>query len=92
MYGLLNAASLLLGLGAWGLAAAGIFRRKNYSGRSFFLCSLSLLLQIFYTQYLVAKPDWAAIEDTHGAVTFTAAVLVAVTMVLNAIAAARRKY
>lgn len=85
MYGLLNTASLLLGLAAWALPIASLIRRKKpQTALSAACCSLSLLCQILYTQHLVSIRDWSAIEDTHGAVTLAAAVLVCVTAILNA--------
>lgn len=86
MYGLLNIGSLLLGLAAWVLPVAAMVCRQKPSllcAASFSLCSLSLLLQICYTQYLVTIRDWSAIEDTHYAVVFAAAVLLSVTAILN---------
>lgn len=78
MYGLLNTASLLLGLAAWALPIASLIRRKKpQTALSAACCSLSLLCQILYTQHLVSIRDWSAIEDTHGAV------LVCVTAILN---------
>lgn len=93
MYGWLNIGSLLLGLAAWVLPIVAISSKKSRPGLSalsFALCSISLTFAIFYNQYLVEIRDWSAIEDTHGAVTFAAAVLMAVTVVLNVIAAVKR--
>lgn len=84
MHGLLNIASLLLGLGAWALPIAAILRRRRpRCAGSFLLCALSLLCQILYTHHLVTIRDWSAIEDTHGAVTFAAVVLVGGSVLLN---------
>lgn len=86
MYGLLNIGSLLLGLAAWALPAAALVSRRRSAllpAASFSLCSLSLLLQLCNTQYLVTLRDWSAIEDTHFAVVFAAAVLLSVTAILN---------
>lgn len=77
---MLNLLSLLLGFGAWGFAV------KARTGWSFSLCSASLLCQICYTQHLVNIRDWSAIEDTHSAVTFASAVLLAGTVILNTVA------
>lgn len=86
MYGLLNIASLLLGLAAWALPIVALIgKKKPRTALSAACCSLSLLCQILYTQHLVNIRDWAAMEDTHGAVTFAAAVLVCVTAILNAL-------
>lgn len=84
MHGLLNIASLLLGLGAWALPIAAILRRRSpLCSGSFLLCALSLLCQILYTNHLVIIRGWSAIEDTHGAVTFAAVVLVGGAVLLN---------
>lgn len=86
MYGMLNLGSILLGLAAWVLPVAAMVSRQRpalLAAASFSLCSLSLLLQICYTQYLVALRDWSAMEDTHYAVVSAAAVLLSVTAVLN---------
>lgn len=95
MYGWLNIASLSLGLLSWLLPILRIFSKKGrkVGTLSFSLCSISLVCQIFYTQYLVTISDWSAIEDTHFAVTFAAAVLVIGTIALNLAAwiAGRRK-
>lgn len=94
MYGLLNLASLLLGLGAWALPMIAILRKRNAglsTGISFGLCSLSLLLQICYTQHLVNIGDWSALQDTHYAVQFAACALLIGTAVLNLIASKGRR-
>lgn len=79
---------LLLGFTAWALPVVELFlkRKKNLTAWSFILCSASLYLAIYDTNRLVNKPDWAAIEDTHGGVLFGATVLVVVTAVLNLVA------
>lgn len=90
MYGLLNIASLLLGLAAWALPIAAIIRKRNtgpFTGISFGLCSLSLLFQLVYTQHLVDIRDWSALEDTHCAVVCAAVVLLSATLLLNIAAA-----
>ena len=95
MYGWLNLASLVLGLAAWLLPVWSIFSKKTrkVGALSFALCSISLTCQIFYTQHLVTITDWSAIEDTHFAVTFAAAVLLAgtIALIFTAWIAGRRK-
>jgi len=95
MYGWLNIASLALGLVAWLLPVWGIFSKKirMVGTLSFFLCSVSLACQVFYTQHLVTISDWSAIEDTHFAVAFATAALLVGTIALNFAAwiAGRRK-
>lgn len=84
--------ALAVGFIAWALPVAAMLRRKNYTSASFAFCSASLFLAIMYTQQLVRKDDWAAIEDTHGGVLFGATVLIIITAALNLAAAiANRK-
>lgn len=84
--------ALAVGFIAWALPVAAMLRRKNYTSASFAFCSASLFLAIMYTQQLVRKDDWAAIEDTHGGVLFGATVLIIITAALNLVAAiANRK-
>ena len=78
---MLNLCSLILGIAAWITPFAG----KRHT-LSFALCCASLLCQICNTQNQVQRGDWAAIEDTHCAVTCAAAALLAGTVILNAIA------
>lgn len=89
MYAILNIGSLLLGMLAWILPVIAIVRRKYgilLSSVSFSLCSISLMLQLLYTQYLVSIRDWSAIEDTHYAVVRAGAILLIVAGALNAAA------
>lgn len=84
MYGSLNVLSLLLGILSWFLGAAALLRRsRNHCTGSFCACAVSLYLQICYTRHLAVIRDWSAIEDTIGAVTIAAAVLLAGTVLLN---------
>lgn len=92
MYGILNVLSLFLGFASWILGIAALRRRSpKLSAGSFCTCAAALLLQIFYTHHLVQLRDWSAIEDTHGAVTMAAAVLLGVTLLLNIPVLAKRK-
>lgn len=82
--------SLALGFGAWLL---GIFAIRTKTPRSyantvcsFNLCILSLLLQLFEVQNRVNIGDYAAIEDTIGAVNVAAVALAFVTIALNIVA------
>ena len=94
---LLNIGSLVLGFGAWGWAVLAIRGRKAAAYRnvvfSFCLCAVSLVMQLFEVRNRALQGDFAAIEDTIGAVVFAAVVLVAVTVVLNlaALVKARKK-
>lgn len=91
MVDLLNVGSLVLGLIAWILPAVHLQRHakrdhKNwaaFSVVSISACAISLCFQIFNTYHLVKIGDWTALMDTMGAVAFSAAVLLIVTVVLN---------
>lgn len=91
--GWLNLGSLVLGLMAWILPAVNLVRhneagrrsRAVFSVASLSACAVSLCMQIFYTDYLVKIEDWSALMDTSNAVALVATLLVAVTIILNAI-------
>lgn len=91
--GLLNVGSLVLGLIAWLLPIINMAKSKKrnhdnwavLSVMSISACAISLCLQIFYNNHLVKIEDWSALMDTTGAVTFVSAVLLTVTIILNAI-------
>ncbi|KKO53455.1 hypothetical protein [Paenibacillus sp. DMB20] len=93
MISLLNLGSLVLGLIAWILPVVNLVRYEKHEHRSWGIlsimsisaCAISLCLQIFYNYHLVKIEDWAALLDTTGAVAFVAAVLLIVTIILNAI-------
>ncbi|WP_124071715.1 hypothetical protein [Filibacter tadaridae] len=93
MIGLLNLGSLVLGLIAWILPVVSLKRYGESDHRkwvalsvmSISACAISLCLQIFYTYHLVKIEDWSALMDTTGAVASVAAVLLIVTILLNAI-------
>ena len=82
---ILNVSSLLLGLTAWSFAIAGI-RRRKISLTSFALCLTALVLQFMELTHRARIGDVSAIFDTIGAVTLSAAVLSAGTMLLNTLA------
>jgi len=93
MISLLNLGSLVLGLIAWILPVVNLMRFKKHGNRnwvtfsviSISACAISLYFQIFYAYHLVKIEDWSALMDTMGAVAFVAAVLLIVTIILNAI-------
>lgn len=87
-----NLGSLILGLAAWAVLLMGLARRRTCAGLSFALCAASLLLQLREIANRVQLRDFSAIEDTLPAVAFAATVLVIGTVVLNAAAAAIKKY
>lgn len=92
MIGLLNLGSLMLGLIAWILPFVNLMRNEKHDRRnwvalsilSFSACAISLCFQIFYSYHLVKIEDWSALMDTAGAVATVAAVLLIVTILLNA--------
>lgn len=91
-----NISSFVLGIIAWCFAFGAIRSKKNHvsygcSVASFSLCSISLFFQFVEIGKLVEIRDFAAIEDTIGAVTFAAGVLVGVTIILNVIAIIRKQ-
>lgn len=87
---MLSIGSLALGFGAW---IFGIFAIRTKTPRShtnticsFNLCIIALLLQLFEVQNRVNIGDYAAVEDTIGAVNAAAVALAVVTIVLNIVA------
>lgn len=93
---LLNAGSLMFGLGAWILACSAIaepYAAKSHR-RTFFsfgACAISLVFQIFEIGNRVSAGDYAAIEDTIRAVIIASVVLTVGTVALNAVAIAKVK-
>ncbi len=89
----LNPASLVLGLIAWILPVVNLMRDKKHDHSNWAIlsiisisaCAISLWLQIIYGYFLVKIEDWSALMDTRGAVAFVSAVLLIVTVILNAI-------
>lgn len=86
----MNAGALFLGLVAWGLGTAALWkrggRRPLYSAGSFAACSISLCLELYYQAHLAAIEDVSAFLDTADAVAMCAGVLLAVTLTLNVLA------
>ena len=91
--GWLNLGSLLLGLIAWILPVVNLVQHNKadhrnwvaFSVASVSACAISLCMQIFYTDHLVKIEDWSALMDTSHAVALVAILLLAVTIILNAI-------
>ena len=89
-----NLGSIFLGLTAWFMgwwALTRIHCSPLVPYGSFSCCALSLLLQICELERRADLGDASAIYDTVGAIRFCAVVLVSVTLVLNLLAALRRK-
>lgn len=93
MISLLNIGSLILGLIAWILPIINLILYKNHNHKNWFAfsimslsaCAISLCFQIFYNNHLVKIEDWSALSDITGAISFVSAVLLIVTITLNAI-------
>lgn len=91
---MLNIVSLILGVGAWVVAAVAI-SKPVYAHKStvlsFALCAFSLVVELFEISRRVNLGDYAAIEDTIRAVIIASIVLVVVTIILNIIALFKTK-
>lgn len=91
---LLNLGSLVLGLIAWILPVISLVQPSNvdhwrwpvFSAASVSACAVSLWMQILYSNHLVKIEDWSALMDTSSAVASVTALLLVVTIMLNAIA------
>lgn len=89
----LNIGSLVFGLIAWILPVVNIVKcnKENHrngsilTGISVSACAISLCMQIFYTNHLVKIEDWSALMDTSDAIAMVSAVLLVVTIILNAL-------
>ena len=88
----LNFGSFVLGLLAWILPVVNLMRYEKPAQRtwvalsmmSLSACALSLCLQIFEINHRVKVADWSALLDTMRAVASVSAVLLIVTIILNA--------
>lgn len=97
--GILNIGSLILGVVAWFIPIIVLvyYNKLKNSNLAFLTfmsisaCAISLFFQIIYQNHLVRIEDWAAIMDTTGALVKVGAVLLLVTLVLNAIMIYRHK-
>ena len=89
-----NLLSIGLGLLAWSLPVIYLCIKKR---REFFTCAslacvaFSLYFQLREVLNRVHMRDFAAIEDTIGAVCFCAAVLIGVALILNILAWRKKK-
>lgn len=91
--GWLNIGSLILGLIAWILPIVNLTQHDKSGSRNWPVfstasaasCAVSLYMQILYTDHLVQIEDWSALLDTSRAVTWVSAVLLIVTILLNAL-------
>ena len=93
MSGLLNLGSLVLGLFAWILPVVNLMRHGKHdhtnwvalSMMSISASAISLCFQILEINHRVQVADWSALMDTMRAVAIVSAVLLIVTVILNAI-------
>lgn len=89
----LSIGSLVLGLIAWILPVVNFKlytknARHNWvalSIMSMSACAISLCFQIFNNYHLVKIEEWSTLMDTIGAVAFVSAVLLIITIILNAL-------
>ena len=90
--GWMNLASLALGLLAWMLPVAAMIRPRALHPAlplvcvSFAACAAALYLQLRYHAHLSRIEDVGAFLDTAQAAAFASAVLLCVTLALNALA------
>lgn len=87
-----NLFSLTLGLAAWALGFAAIFCKQWYPTVmfvSFACCGVSLVSQFFEVRHRILIGDWAAIEDVYPTMAWVTLVLLAGTLLLNAVALVR---
>lgn len=93
MIGLLNVASLVLGLIAWILPVVILMRYEKHQHSNWIAlsilsigaCAISLFFQLFNSYLRVKVEDWNALIDIMGAKVSIAAVLLIGTIILNAI-------
>ncbi len=92
----MNVVSIVLGLLAWGLSISAIFllaKKKTTQGiycvfGSFVCALISLLLVMFYRNFLIAVGDWSALADTAGGFLFAAIVMTGLAAGMNGLALA----
>jgi cytochrome c oxidase subunit 4 len=89
----LNLGSLIFGLAAWILPVVRLAKRDKADRRkgpllsalSFGACAVSLCMQILYNDHLVKIEDWSALLDTSHAVASVSCLLLAGTILGNAV-------
>lgn len=77
---------------SWVIPVFNIIRRKKRGINNSIIallsmgaCIIAVWFQISYTNYLVKINDWSALMDTTNALTWVAAILIFVTIILNII-------
>lgn len=88
-----NVVSLLTGLLAWGLPIVGLINLKKFSQKRVFwvvfvslsACGVAIFGQLAWQTHLVNIQDYSAMADTSQASLTLSAVLLVVTILLNAI-------
>lgn len=83
-----NLGSIICGLIAWALPCIAVFFKNprwkhGFSIFSFTFCTFALLLQLIEIRHRVRISDWAAIDDTIGAIILSSAFLIVVSVILN---------
>ena len=94
-YGMLNLASVALGLVGWAIPIVQIgciAKKKRGFGRythilSMGACCLAIWFQICYDEHLVNIEDWSALMDTVAAVRLVSVFLLVITLLINLLAA-----
>ena len=89
---MINLFCLILGIVAWFISCVNLFNYKKQKNKkwvafsiiSFSACAIAICLQIFNIYLLVNTGDLATVMDTVGTVAFVSAILVGVTILLNA--------
>lgn len=82
--------SLLIGLTAWIFAILAMAKRSTgWMFASFSLCAIAAVLPSYETQHRLDFGDVGGAMDTIGGIIFGQTVLIAVTILLNAIALRR---
>ena len=79
--------SIALGVLAWLMSIWAIGKYKPWKPTfSYFFCAAALLLQLLEVWNRVRADDYAAIEDTVGAIAIAGIFMMAVTVILNLVA------
>ena len=87
MVSFLMLGSLILGLISWILPVLNIAKNNKswvtYSIISLSSCSIALVFQILYSNYMVKIEDISALMDTSGTSALLSVILLVITIILN---------
>ena len=94
-YGMLNLASVALGLAGWAIPILQLGRmtkgkkgmRRYVHTLSMGACCLAIWFQICYDEHMVNIEDWSALMDTIGAVRTVSLFLLGTTLLINLLVA-----